>query len=107
MEQLYADNLTERYEQLAYHYDRSGLVEKAIEYLLKAGEKAQAAFANDTASIITCRPLLLVTEPVEQIDLHLQWGPVLERGKGAGRERKSPLAIKPSLPRGRGSTDHR
>jgi DNA-binding SARP family transcriptional activator len=49
MEQLYADNLAERYEQLAYHYDRSGVVEKAIEYLLKAGEKARRAYLNNEA----------------------------------------------------------
>lgn len=49
LEQLYADTLAERYEQLAYHYDRSGVVEKAIEYLLKAGGKAHGAYLNDEA----------------------------------------------------------
>jgi predicted ATPase/DNA-binding SARP family transcriptional activator len=49
MEQFYADNLAERYEQLAYHYDRSGVIEKAIEYLLNAGEKARRSYLNDAA----------------------------------------------------------
>jgi predicted ATPase len=39
LEKLYQDNLEAYYEQLAYHYDRSNGVEKAIEYLLKAGER--------------------------------------------------------------------
>lgn len=49
MESLYRDDLEAYYEQLAYHYDRSGYIEKAIEYLLKAGEKARQAYLNDDA----------------------------------------------------------
>ncbi len=40
IEELYADRLPERYELLAYHYGRSGEAEKAIEYLILAGEKS-------------------------------------------------------------------
>jgi class 3 adenylate cyclase/tetratricopeptide (TPR) repeat protein len=40
IEELYADRLPERYELLAYHYGRSGQAEKAIEYLILAGEKS-------------------------------------------------------------------
>jgi predicted ATPase len=43
------DGLDARYEALAYHYERSEAHEKAIEYLLKAGEKARRAYANDAA----------------------------------------------------------
>jgi tetratricopeptide (TPR) repeat protein len=49
LEALYQDNLAAYYEQLAYHYDRSNAIEKAIEYLLKAGEKARRAYLNDEA----------------------------------------------------------
>jgi tetratricopeptide (TPR) repeat protein len=49
IERLYADSLEGYYEQLAHHYDRAGAAEKAIEYLLKAGEKARRAFLNDEA----------------------------------------------------------
>jgi tetratricopeptide (TPR) repeat protein len=49
MEALYQDGLEEYYEQLAYHYERSGVDEKAIEYLLKAGEKARRAYLNQEA----------------------------------------------------------
>jgi class 3 adenylate cyclase/tetratricopeptide (TPR) repeat protein len=50
IEGLYADRLPEHYELLAHHYGRSGNTEKAIEYLMLAGEKsnqnkaAQAAY---------------------------------------------------------------
>ena len=49
IEALYADNLLEHYEALAHHFDRSDAGEKAVEYLLKAGEKARRAYLNDEA----------------------------------------------------------
>ena len=42
LEQSYGDEVEEVVEQLAYHYDRSDAAEKAIEYLLRAGDKAAA-----------------------------------------------------------------
>jgi tetratricopeptide (TPR) repeat protein len=49
IEALYPERLEEHAERLAYHYERSGADEKAIEYLLKAGEKARRAFLNEAA----------------------------------------------------------
>ena len=49
IESLYADSLTEHYEALAHHYDRSDANDKAVEYLLKAGEKARRAYLSDEA----------------------------------------------------------
>ncbi|MBI1926342.1 AAA family ATPase [Candidatus Poribacteria bacterium] len=49
IEALYRERLEEFYEELAYHYDESGEVEKTVEYLLKAGEKARRAYVNDEA----------------------------------------------------------
>jgi tetratricopeptide (TPR) repeat protein len=49
LERLYAENLPEYYEQLAYHYDHAGVVEKAVEYQLKAGETAQHAYLREAA----------------------------------------------------------
>lgn len=49
IEALSLDGLDEQYEQLAYHYERTEADEKAIEYLLKAGEKAQSAYQNEVA----------------------------------------------------------
>ncbi len=49
IETVYSDSLAERYEQLAHHYDQGDIPEKAVEYLLKAGEKAGRAYLNDDA----------------------------------------------------------
>jgi class 3 adenylate cyclase/tetratricopeptide (TPR) repeat protein len=49
MEALYSGGLEEHYEQLAYHYERSAADEKAVEYLLSAGEKSRRAYLNDAA----------------------------------------------------------
>ena len=46
IETRYADNLAEHYEALAYHYDRGDGGEKAVEYLLKAGRRHGAAYAQ-------------------------------------------------------------
>ena len=48
-EALYPDSLDEYYDQLAYHYGRSGHVEKALEYLSKAGDRAKRSGANEEA----------------------------------------------------------
>src|SRR3989442_12744076 len=49
IETLYPDGLEEHVEQLAYHYERSKADEKAVEYLLKAAEKARRGFLNEAA----------------------------------------------------------
>jgi len=49
IERLYQERLEEYYEELAHHYFRSDDAEKAVEYLLKAGEKAKASYANEAA----------------------------------------------------------
>ncbi|MCH8345893.1 MAG: AAA family ATPase [Chloroflexi bacterium] len=49
IEELYADRLTEHYEALAHHYYEGQEWEKALDYLVRAGEKAAAAFANQDA----------------------------------------------------------
>jgi len=49
IERLYQERLEEYYEELAHHYSRSDDAEKAVEYLLKAGEKAKASYANEAA----------------------------------------------------------
>ena len=39
IEELYAARLPEFYEMLAYHYERGEVWEKALEYLVKAGQR--------------------------------------------------------------------
>ncbi len=46
---LYASRLEEYYEELAYHYSRSDDRHKALDYLVKAGDKSRKSFANDAA----------------------------------------------------------
>jgi adenylate cyclase len=49
LEALYPGDLDAHCEQLAYHYERSDVDEKAVEYLLKAGGKASRAYLNEAA----------------------------------------------------------
>lgn len=45
VEELYADRLAEQFEVLAHHFSRAEVWAKALDYLLKAAEKAARAFA--------------------------------------------------------------
>jgi class 3 adenylate cyclase/tetratricopeptide (TPR) repeat protein len=49
IERLYQERLEEYYDELAHHYSMSEDAEKAMEYLLKAGEKAKRSYANEVA----------------------------------------------------------
>jgi class 3 adenylate cyclase/tetratricopeptide (TPR) repeat protein len=49
IEKLYADRLEEHYEMLAHHYERSGNAEKAVEWLILAGEKSNQKRAVQAA----------------------------------------------------------
>jgi tetratricopeptide (TPR) repeat protein len=49
IEELYADRLPEHYEALAHHYYQGQQWQKALDYLVKAGDKAAAAYANQDA----------------------------------------------------------
>jgi class 3 adenylate cyclase/predicted ATPase len=48
-EEIHLDRIEEFYEMLAHHYSKSDDIEKALEYLFKAGEKAKRNYANETA----------------------------------------------------------
>jgi len=52
VEELYTDRLAEHYEVLAYHFYRAEEWAKALEYLLKAAQKASQAFANREAAAL-------------------------------------------------------
>ncbi|HEY67727.1 MAG TPA: tetratricopeptide repeat protein [Thermoflexia bacterium] len=49
LEQRYSDRLPAYYDALAHHYERGEVWEKALAYHLKAGQKAQRAYANQEA----------------------------------------------------------
>jgi len=49
IEELYADRLSEQAEALAHHYFEGQDWEKALQYLVKSGDKAVASYANQEA----------------------------------------------------------
>jgi tetratricopeptide (TPR) repeat protein len=49
IEELYSDRLAEQYEILAHHFSKAEDWSKALDYLLKAADKAAQAFANREA----------------------------------------------------------
>jgi len=49
IEKLYSERLDEHYEQLAFHYEKSGNIHQTIDYLYKAGEKAVLLYSNEAA----------------------------------------------------------
>ncbi len=73
IEELYADRLPEHYELLAHHYGKSGNTERAIDYLLLAGEKSNQNMAVQVAYDFF-RQALKVAE-----DAHASLGPEKER----------------------------
>ncbi|MGE0824916.1 MAG: adenylate/guanylate cyclase domain-containing protein [Candidatus Binatia bacterium] len=62
IEQLYPNRLEEHYNELAHHYRRSGNIEKAIEYLQKAGQQtAQNSAHTEAINHFTAALDLLLT----------------------------------------------
>lgn len=80
IEEIYADRIEEHYELVAHHYERSGNAEKAVHYLILAGEKSnrhgavQAAceFLNKALEISEKAQLSL--DPEEEVRLHYERG---------------------------------
>ena len=63
---------------LAFHYTHTTNIAKQREYLQKAGEAAQAAFANQIALDYFARLLPLLESATTRMELHLKRGGVLE-----------------------------
>jgi class 3 adenylate cyclase/tetratricopeptide (TPR) repeat protein len=63
LEEVYADRLSEQYELLAYHFERGDAPAKAVDYLAKAGAKAQRTYLNHEAGRL-CRAALSVLKTV-------------------------------------------
>jgi class 3 adenylate cyclase/tetratricopeptide (TPR) repeat protein len=82
IEELYAERLPESYEMLAYHYERGEVWEKALEYLVKAGQKAQQAYANQEArehysrALDICERLGEAVEPATRMTIYAGKGAV-------------------------------
>jgi predicted ATPase len=56
IEELYAERLEEHYEVLAHHFYKAEAWDKAITYLVRAGEKSAKAYAPARPSACTPRP---------------------------------------------------
>ena len=63
VEALHHERLQEHYERLADHYERGVVWEKALEYLVAAGEKAQHAYASQEALTHYDRALAVCPRP--------------------------------------------
>jgi len=62
IERLYQERIEDFYEELAYHWGRSGEQEKTLEYLMKAGKKAAKHYLNEAAIDYYTRALQLAEE---------------------------------------------
>ena len=76
LEELHHDSPAEVYGLLARHFAEADAVERAVDYLLRAGDSARAAYAND--------------EAIEQYGRALAF---MERGEGDSRARATLLKI--------------
>jgi tetratricopeptide (TPR) repeat protein len=83
VEALYTDRLDEYVHSLAHHYLEAGKWQQAFAYVRRAGERAQALFANKDAIVHFQRALEVATEHLpgasmdDLIDVHDHLGDVL------------------------------
>jgi class 3 adenylate cyclase/tetratricopeptide (TPR) repeat protein len=80
IEELYADRIEEHYELVAHHYERSGNAEKAVHYLILAGEKSnkhgavQAGCEFLDKALAISEKAQLPLRPEEEVRLHYERG---------------------------------
>jgi tetratricopeptide (TPR) repeat protein len=81
MEQLFQDRLPEFYETLAFHFKRGRSIEKAVDFLMKSGEKSLKRYAveeshqyfQEAFDILANRPERTKNEDELLIDLLIKW----------------------------------
>jgi tetratricopeptide (TPR) repeat protein len=82
MEGLFQDRLSEFYETLAFHFARGRSVTKAVDYLVKSGEKSLARYAVEEAhqyfkkayDILVSKEDMSEEEKIILIDILNSWG---------------------------------
>lgn len=77
IEEQFADNVKEFYYDLAEHYSKAEIQEKAFEYLKKASEKAEASYENQRAIALHDQVIALARareDRVTEIDYLLKKG---------------------------------
>jgi ABC-type oligopeptide transport system substrate-binding subunit/class 3 adenylate cyclase len=65
LERLYPERVEEQLGLLAYHWEQSGNAEKAIEYLLRAGDQARLLYSHDEAINFYERALVFLREAAQ------------------------------------------
>ena len=77
VEEIYADDLSGYYPDLAYHFERAEITDKAVEYLWHAASHAQANYENQAALAFYDR-LLGYTDAdnPRRVDIHEQRGEI-------------------------------
>ncbi len=78
LERTYADNLEEYYELLAHHYYQSGNQDKSWHYLVRAGDKARARYANDAAITYYSQALSVRSETQDAAQVHEALGDIYQ-----------------------------
>ena len=95
MEQLFQDRLSEFYETLAFHFKQGQSVRKAIDYLMKSGEKSLKRYAvgesdqyfKEAFDLLRNKPNRTREEDVLFIELLIKWSLVFYyRGDAKGLE---------------------
>ena len=74
IEEIYADRLAEHAEELAHHFQNGGEWSKAFTYLVRSGDRAKAAYANETALDLYARAL----EASERVTPSIEWTRIAE-----------------------------
>jgi class 3 adenylate cyclase/tetratricopeptide (TPR) repeat protein len=92
IEELFANRLEDHLTELAYHYDRSGNIPKAVEYLGRTGDSALQQMAHSEAIGYFTRALQLLqrlpdgaARDSQELDLQmaLSWSSFMARGPRA------------------------
>jgi oligopeptide transport system substrate-binding protein len=65
LERLFPDRIEEQVGLLAHHWERAGVPGKAIEYLLRAGDRARMVYAHEEATDYYQRALVFLREQGE------------------------------------------
>jgi ABC-type oligopeptide transport system substrate-binding subunit/class 3 adenylate cyclase len=65
LERLFPERVEEQVGLLAHHWERAGVAEKAIAYLLRAGDQARMVYAHEEATDYYQRALMLLREQGE------------------------------------------
>jgi len=68
LEKVYASSVDQHFGELAYHFLEAGDKDKALEYFLKAGEKAQRVYAHNEAFSYLQHALELLEEQGDNLE---------------------------------------